>query len=344
MLALVLCACAIASKEEGQGKESPPAPAEPPGLDQPAAPRGPDAVYTHDNTSLYQLDPSNTKAGLTKVGDFDCVANTATPPPGMASAMTDIAIDRDGKLYGVASRYVFLDMKIADGKVACKGSSKELLAGAANADKIRFYGASFAPAGTLDPARETLLVGNTDGELYKIDTATGEAALVGTLGNVPANDGNGHAYKYANRPWELSGDIVFVENGGSPIGFATVRDCKSPPSTSSCNSVDTLVEIDPMLLSATSPRVVVKSVRGQILKAAGCTDTTGGSYGNMFGIAAAGKDIYGFSREGFIVRIDNDRGQACLVSDFRGSFVDPNKGFSGAGVTTQIQIVRPPPK
>jgi hypothetical protein len=45
-----------------------------------------------------------------------------------------------------------------------------------------------------------------------------------------------------------------------------------------------------------------------------------------------------------IVRIDNDKGAACLVSDLRGSFVDPNKGFSGAGVTTRMQIVRPPPK
>jgi hypothetical protein len=346
VFALALAACAVSSSDKGNTESAPP-PAEgpAPGLQDPAkAPPGPDLVYTHDTTSLYRLDPSDPKAGLTKVGDFDCITAAATPPEGMASSMTDIAVDRDGRLFGVASQLVFLDMKVNGGKVECKAAAKTLTAGGANADKVKFFGASFAPAGTLDPQRETLLVGNTDGELYQVDTQTGALALVGTFGKVPNDDGNGHTFKYPGRTWELSGDVVFVENAGHPVGFATVRDCKAPPSTSSCNSVDTLIEIDPMKLSAAAPGVVTRSVRGQIVKGSGCTDSTGGAYGNMFGIAAAGKDIFGFSREGLIVRIDNDKGFACAVSDFRGSFVDPNKGFNGAGVTTRVQIVQPPPK
>src|SRR5262245_2827226 len=43
-------------------------------------------LYTHDNTSLYRVDPKDPKLGLTKIGDFDCIVDTATPPPGMANS------------------------------------------------------------------------------------------------------------------------------------------------------------------------------------------------------------------------------------------------------------------
>lgn len=298
-------------------------------------------LYTHDNTSLYRVDPKDPKLGLTKIGDFDCIQNVNPPPPLMGNAMTDIAVDREGKLFGIASYTLFLDMKVVGSTVECKSTAKALVP---EAGAIKFYGASFAPAGSLDPQKETLIVSNTDGELFAVDTTTGALTVVGNFGNVPQSDGNGHNFKYPGTAWELSGDIVFAENNGQPVGFATVRDCQNPPDTSKCNTIDTLVELDVSRLSRNNPGVVVKSVRGQIVRGPNCNDNLRSGYGGMFGIAAYESDIFAFTRDGLIVRVDNSTGSACLVADDSGLFTDPNKGFNGAGVSTKVPVIKPPPR
>ena len=300
-----------------------------------AADPGLTLLYAHDNVNLYKVDPNDPKLGTTLVGKFDCIGGPSGP-----SSMTDLAIDKDGKLYGVAPQTVFLDMKVNGATVACKAGARPLSGGDAGS-RAKFYGASFVPPGALDPANETLTVGNTDGEIYKVDTATGALTLVGSFGNVPPNDGPpGHTYAAANvgKPWEMSGDIVFLANGGTPVGFATVRDCPNPPATTGCNPIDTLIEIDLTKLSATSPGVVTKAVRGQIVKSASCADTAHTGYGSMFGIAAYKSDIIGFSHDGFVVKIDNNKGAACLVADDSATLK-----FDGAGVTTRAPVVAPPP-
>jgi hypothetical protein len=312
-------------------------------VDAPPPVGGGTILYGHTNTTLYSLDSTDPKLTVTKVGDFDCLGGDA----GQATSMTDLAVDKDGKLYGVSTKAVFLDMQVDGGKVGCAGKAVSLNVAA----NVSFYGASFAPAGTLDPAKETLVVANSDGELYAVDTTTGAATLVGNFGNVPADDGNGHTYAAAHvgKLWELSGDIVFVDNGGKPLGFATLRDCPTPPTTTGCNVTDTLVEIDVSKLSAATPTNVTKSVRGQVVKAAGCADTANTSYGSMYGIAAFSGDIIGFSRikkgagpdESLVVRVDNNKGTACLVGD--DTATAPN-GWAGAGVTTKVPVVAPPPK
>lgn len=340
-------ACAISSPGF-EGKE-PPAPA-PAGSgavqettleqSQPPPPEPPKTVfYAHDDLALYQVDPADPKLGISKLGDFDCIVRSGNPA-GSAGAMTDVAISKDGKLYGLAAQMVFLDMKIEAGKVQCLGQGKALTADGVDENRTRFYGASFAPQGVLDPNGETLIVGNTAGELYAVDTTSGALTLVGEFGNVPKTDGNGHSYKYAGKPWSLSGDIVFMENKGQPVGFATVRDCKAAGDT--CNEVDTLIQLDLTRLSKSSPGIVTKSVRGQILRAKNCADNTKTGYGNMFGIAARGTDVVGFSREGFIVNINNNDGTACLVADHTGLL--KNGGFKGAGVTTIVEVEAPGPK
>ena len=311
--------------------------------DGPRPPSGATTLFGHTNTALYSVDSTDPKLTVTKVGDYDCIGTGA----GEVSSFTDLAVDKDGKLYGVASKAVYLDMQIGGGKVACAGRGVSLTVPA----NVNFYGASFAPAGTLDAANETLVVANSEGELYAIDVVSGAATLVGNFGKVPADDGNGHTYAAAHvgKLWELSGDIVFVENGGKPLGFATLRDCPTPPMTTGCNTTDTLVEIDVSKLSKTAPTNVTKSVRGQIVKAASCADTANTSYGSMFGIVAINGDIIGFSRvkkaggtdQSLVVRVDNNKGTACLVGD---DTATAPGGWAGAGVTTKAAVTAPPPK
>ena len=278
-------------------------------------------VYGSTDTSLYSMNPETYE--VKALGDFDCVAS------GQYQAMTDIAVNAQGDIWGLTAHNVHLLVVQNDGVVHC-------------ADKIpiqssdaRFYALSFAPVGVIDPDKEVMVAGNTDGELWSID-GTGNLVLRGNFGPVPADDGRGHTYTAANvgKNWELSGDIVFFSNDGSPIGFATVRDCPNPPETTGCNYTNTLLEIDMAALGASTPGPVAKSVRGQILKARDCTKG-GSGWGNFWGIAAWNDRVFGFSRSGALVDIANSDALACEIEN------NSATEWSGAGVTTLAPVFEP---
>jgi hypothetical protein len=278
-------------------------------------------LYAHTDTTLYKANPSASPISLAKVGTFDCIGGS-----GEDTAMTDIAVDKDGNLFGVSAGFVY-PLKVSGSTVQC--SDKWTLPSGA-----RFYGLTFAPAGVLQ-SQEMLVAANSAGELWAIDSS-GTTTQVGTFGKVPSSDGHGHSYKNAGKAWELSGDIVFMKNNSSPLGFATVRDCPSPPSTTNCNTVDTLVEIKVTALKLGSTSSVTQSVRGQVVKSSSCTDSsTTSGYGSMFGIAAWNDKVYGFSRGGDLVEISNKDGSACLVQAYS------SDKFAGAGVTTVVPVQAP---
>lgn len=284
---------------------------------------GPLLIYAHTDDSLYLLDPDANPITLTQVGPFGCVTD------GTIFAMTDFAVDKGEQLWGI-SAYAVHPLQIDGTSVPC-GQEVALQI----PDNPRFYGLTFAPEGVLDPTKEVLVAGNTGGELWAIDEA-GALSLRGNFGPVPANDGHGHAYDpdHQGTTFALSGDIVFLANDGAPVGFATVRDCSDPLNAATCNPVNTLIEIDvPKLAMGNGNQLVRKSLRGQIVKRAGCDDGTDGMYGNMYGIAAWKDKVYGFSRSGSIVEIDTTDGTACQVV--------PNTGlkFAGAGVTTLAPVI-----
>lgn len=285
-------------------------------------------VYAHTDTTLFQIDPTSATPDLKQLGDFDCVGEQGQDP-----AMTDVAVDKDGKLWGISHTQVH-QLEVVNKVVHC-AKSIPLVAGT----DVKFYALTFAPVGVISATEEVLVAGNTAGELWAID-AGGNLSQRGVFGDVPANDGNGHSYPSAHqgKAWELSGDIVFVENEGNPIGFATVRDCPNPPATTSCNNTDTLIEIDVPKLSKANVLPVTKAVRGQIVKRPSCNDAANTAYGSMYGITTWADKVYGFSRTGNLVEIDTKDGSACLLAAF------PSADFGGAGVTTKAVVVPPPPK
>ena len=291
-----------------------------------AGANGSELIYAHTDTELYQLDPTSPGLSLMLVGAFDCIGAS-----GQDVSMTDLAVDKNEGLWGISAKAVH-PLSVAGGMVHC-GPPVQLN----NPKGVSFYGLTFAPAGVLDSAKEALVAGNTAGELWAVDDQ-GNLSEHGTFGLVPPNDGNGHDYANAGQPWELSGDIVFVANSGSPVGFATVRDCSNPPYTSNCSSVNTLIEIDVPKLATATTESITKAVRGQIVKRAGCQDATTGDYGNMYGIAAWNDKVYGFSRSGDLVEIATQDGSACLVQPY------PSAKFAGAGVTTLAPVITPQPK
>jgi hypothetical protein len=277
-------------------------------------------MYAHTDDTLYKIDPTNLEQGLIQIGTFDCVSD---------KSMTDLAIDRAQNLWGV-SQAVIHRLVVQGNVVHCENS----IPIQSQDPNARFYGLTFAPIGVLDPEKEVLVAGNTAGELWAVDDSGG-TKLLGNLGVVPDDDGHGNSYKNAGKPWELSGDIVFLENKGDPLGFATVRDCPKPPSTSGCNNVDTLIEIDLKKLGKAAPGPMIKSVRGQIVQRKGCDDGLDGLYGNMYGIAAYNDRVYGFSNQGNVIDVATKDGSGCLVKNFG------DLHLAGAGVTT-IAPVEPP--
>ncbi|MFT3771052.1 MAG: hypothetical protein QM820_37025 [Minicystis sp.] len=289
-------------------------------------------IYASTDTDLFTLDPLDPQLPLTQVGTFDCI----DPVNGPHTAMVDIAVDRNDALWGVTGHNLY-PLTIQGTTVHC-GTAITLNSAQPGMTLPTFYALTFAPEGVLDPAKEVLVAGNSAGELWAID-ANGNTSVHGNFGAVPADDGHGHPYPAANvgKPFELSGDIVFLANNGSPVGFATVRDCPSPPSTTGCSKIDTLIEIDMAALGKPSPGVVTKAIRGQIVKRSTCADPLNNGYGSMYGIAAWDDQVYGFSRTGNLVPISNVDGSACLKQNYA-----PNN-FSGAAVTTQAPVKPPPP-
>lgn len=295
-------------------------------------------IYAHTDTTLFSLDPTAATLALTQIGTFDCIGASGTPGQ-QSTAMTDLAVDRNQNIWALSS-YAVRPITV-QGTTAHCGSEiyvhvNDPNAGDSGFPFIKFEALTFAPVGVLSPTQEMLVAGDTAGQLWVIDTVSSSITQHGAFGIVPPNDGLGHAYLYPGGTWELSGDIVFLANGGSPVGFATVRDCPNPPDNSGCNEVDTLIEVDMAALAQAGTQSVTKAIRGQILQKSSCGGNGSYGFGSLFGIASWNGDVYGFSRAGNLVLIDNVDGTACLVKNY------PSDLFSGAAVTTVAPVVPPP--
>jgi hypothetical protein len=284
------------------------------------------SAYAHTNTVLYTLDPSQPSLALAPVGTFECIGGN-----GQDSSMTDVAVNEAGDVWGVSAHNVYkLALPSAPGLNATVHCA--LIIPIKNSTAT-FYGLTFAPAGVLGSS-EVLVAANTAGELWEVDTM-GNLTQHGTFGTVPPADMHGHSYQYPGKEFELSGDIVFLANNGNPLGFATVRDCPNPPSSSGCNQTDTLVELDLKALAQKGAQVVTKSIRGQIVKAPGCNDPANNGYGSMYGIAAFQDKVFGFSHQGYVVTINNNDATACLTLSTQGD------SWAGAAITTVAPVMPP---
>jgi hypothetical protein len=256
-------------------------------------------LFASTQTSLFRVDPQNV-AVQTYVGDFDC--------PG-SGVMTDIAVSKDGKMYGVRMGAAYA-LTVVGQSVRCDSTWPVA--------SLALVGLTVAPENSL-AATETLIASSTNGNLYQIDQVTGMVTQVGTLG---AEHGN-----------TIDGDIVFLANNGSPLGFATAFNCKPPTPCA-----DSLLEVD---VAAVRPgtQSVLKAVRGRVTKGSWCQNSSSpANFLLLFGLAAYEDKVYGFTNEGLTVEIHNDDATACQVGPKNSS-----TPWYGAGVSTLAPVVPPPP-
>ena len=271
---------------------------------------GTSTIYANTDTELYAMDPAT--LAVTDIGAFQgmtaCSGN---------AAVTDLAINGAGEIWVNTECALYQAALPTSGKGPVQLTLKTKITGSSGQ---KFFALGFAPAGVLG-AGEGLVAGDSLGELYYVDTATGATQDLGGFGN----DAN-------NKPWQLSGDVVFYTQSGAPLGLATIR------TKTSATSLDTLAEIDMAALSA----AFTSKTPGNLLKKIYGTDT---GFAKLFGVGAWGNDVYAFSRASGtttpaqLVKIDAT-GTGTLLQ----SFAAITSGWSGAGVTTKATITIPPPK
>lgn len=268
--------------------------------DSGSMPAGMSVIYAHTDSELYSMDPNSHQ--VTDIGPFQ-VSGGTTP------TITDLAVDASGNVYVNSETAIYrAAIPTGSGTVALTLQT-QLPSGS------KFYALGFTPAGALESG-QSLIAGDSQGNLYYIDTSSASATPQ-ELGGFGGS-------------WELSGDVVFFSSGGSTIGLATIRQCS--PSCDTHN--DSLAEIDMSALAAAYTSHTPSTALLQQLLGSG----TG--FGDLFGIGAWGNNVYAFSREqgggstpAQLVQIGSSGIGMSLQS-----FPNISSGWSGAGVTTAAPV------
>ncbi len=266
-------------------------------------PSGASLIFAHSDSELYSLDPSTSV--MIDIGPFDDGSGT-TP------TITDLAVNASGEVW-VNSESAIYRATLPNGQGPVTLS---LVADIAVGSGQYFYALGFAPQGVLGSG-ETLVAGDNYGVLYAIET-TGQTTKLGSFG------------KSGTDTYELSGDVMFFIQSGTPRGLATVRKCSSSGSCGTSN--DILAEIDvPAMASAYQTKTVASTLTKQFLG-------SGTGYGRLFGIGAWNNQVFAFSRTSGstpaqLIAIDGT-GTGQVVQ----SFGQITGGWSGAGVTTTATV------
>jgi len=163
-------------------------------------------VFAHTEGSLYEVDPASLAISL--------VAAFVWPAGTDIAKMTDIALDKNGRMIGVSRTTVYsVDPKTAH----CTRMASLPVT------QVHFVGLSFVVGSSID--KEEFLMGlDKDGAVYRIDPQTGTSTSIGQLGG----------------GLQAGGDVVSV------TGFGTMVTVKG-----ATDDTDWLARLDPSTGTAT---------------------------------------------------------------------------------------------
>jgi hypothetical protein len=164
-------------------------------------------VYGHSQHDLYRIDTGNLNPVL--IGSFGAALG--------AQSMTDIAINKDGEMYGVSLSKIFsIDPDTAE--------ATELAAfdGGSNLTSL-----SFVPLDDTDPtSAERLVTAGDAGDVFEINITTdpGATTLLGNFGT------------YLGEQIVSSGDIVSVRGFGTLVTVDATADFADPDFLATVNT------------------------------------------------------------------------------------------------------------
>jgi hypothetical protein len=286
-------------------------------------------IYANTDTQLYTLDPMSNKVAA--VGTFSGMSGSTYD-----STVTDCAVDAEGDVYVNTETVVYKASLPATFSATATVALTQVAAIATASKDQSFYALAFAPTGFLGSG-ETLIGGDSTGELWSIDTSGGAVQDLGNFGAVPGSS--------SGKIFALSGDMVFYTSAGVATGLATIRECDSKGESCTSNN-DYLASIDMTALStAYTSKTPATSLLGGIYGGSSTSVGPGTSYGEIFGLGAWEGSVFGFTRAETssppnLISISTTSGVGSLISS---SFGFTTGGWSGAGVTTTTTIKVPPP-
>lgn len=280
-------------------------------------------VYANTDDTLYQMDPlTKDVVEIGKLTGLDTSKN---------EDMTDLAVDADGKVFGI-SAFAAGGGNVYELSVPSAPGAVSLAKKRSLPTTVRFYALAFAPKGVLG-TDEMLVAGDDAGTLWLVPTDGSAPAKIGDFGTVAAGDPGGGT---TGQSWQLSGDIAFFSNAGSPVGIATIRPC----TTTNCKADnDVVVEIDMTALAKKDPTANLKK---RFVGAAS-------GFGRLFGIGAWNDQVFAFQRSSTsttsanpaaLIGISLVTGKGTSIKEFA-EITAAKNGWSGAGVTTAAKIVLP---
>ncbi len=167
------------------------------------------SVYAHTATELYKVDPDTLQ--ITRIGPFQW--------PGAPDQMTDLAMDRTGRMIGVSFGAVY-EIDPVNAK------ARRLSAGLTGS----FNGLSFVPADMVGATGDDVLIGtrNEDGVVSRIDPMTGDATEVGDMGSQFASSGDlvaiagfGTVQTTLGAPWDVLSRLAPVTFNATPAPNST---------------------------------------------------------------------------------------------------------------------------
>lgn len=257
---------------------------------------GPGEVFGHSADTLYKLEP--TSMTVTKIGKFSCV----DIPCDMGEGMWDIALDKDGNMYGSVNVMDNSCSGFGTGAIVKIDKTNASCSVLGTSSSTFPNSLSFVPAGTIDPTNE-VLVGYNSSDYVRIDPVSGATSVIGSLN--PNSTGD---------DWYSSGDIVSII-GGKTYLTAT-------KSSSGSSGPDSILEVDP--------------VSGKALKVIGSSGSIGSP--QVFGLGFWAGTAYGFDNGGQLLTIDLTTGVGTPVP-LTGSL--SGLSFYGAGNTTAAPVNKP---
>jgi hypothetical protein len=299
-------------------------------------------IYANTDTELYSLNPMmNT---VTDIGPFAGTVGDAS----YDKTITDVAVDAEGDVYVISETELYkaalpkgVDGGVGTGTVNLTPIAPITTTTSTGYDD--FYALAFAPKGFLGSG-ETLIGGDSNGELWSIDTTTGATQDLGNFGPVPGST--------TGQIFALSGDMVFYTDSMSkPTGLATIRPCTTGKDATCVETNDYLAGIDMTALAAAyTGKTHTTSLLGGIYGGTSTTVGPGTTYGEIYGLGAWEGTVFGFTRAETgktdphppqLLTIDTTSGKGTVVPvavDFT------TNGWSGAGVSTTTTItIKPPP-